>query len=89
MPTKEHDEYQKKICLMCLSKTAEKKITDRLKNLMQNNVYADFLKDEEFLGKAICNGCDARLCSTETSSPRPIPDLDYKSLAQNVRQHTR
>ena len=89
MPTKNHDEYQGKTCVMCLSKCAEKKLTESLKNLLQKNVYSDYLKDEEFLGKSICEGCKKRLQSTETSSPRPIPDLDYKLLAQNVRQYTR
>ena len=70
MPTKEHDEYQRKTCVMCLIKCPEKKLTESLKNLLQKNVYSEFLKDEEFLGNSICDACKTRLYSTEKPSPR-------------------
>lgn len=67
----------------------KKNINERQKDIIQKNVYADFFKDENFLGKSICNTCKTRLFSTESSSPRKLPDLKFQELAQNVRQCTR
>ena len=55
---------------MCLIKCPEKKLTERLKNLLQKNFYSEFFKDEEFLGNSICDACKTRLYSTEKPSPR-------------------
>ena len=55
---------------MCLIKCPEKKLTERLKNLLQKNFYSEFFKDEEFLGNSICDACKTRLYSTEKPLPR-------------------
>ena len=89
MPTKEHEEYQHLLCVMCLTRCEKGLLADSHKILIQKHVYQNYFNDEEFLPKSICSGCKARLLSQEKMSPRELPDLKYQELVRDVRQSSR
>ena len=90
MSMKDHEEFQKKLCFICLEKCAQAPITQKHKELIFKHVYPEVFRDETWLPRSLCSGCTRKLTSLESKSPRKFNELpDFSALARNVRDQTR
>ena len=90
MSRKEHDEYQGKLCFICLGKCAFSPISQKHKDLIFKYIYPEVYRDETWLPRSLCSGCTRKLTSQESKTPRKFSEFpDYAMLARNVRDQTR
>ena len=54
MSRKEHIEYQKKLCFLCLKKCESVPFTEKNRDLIIENIHPELKRDEEWLPKSLC-----------------------------------
>ena len=55
MSRKQHDEYLKKLCALCLKKTDVRQLTGKNIELIIRHIFPEFNRDEEWLPKGLCS----------------------------------
>ena len=75
MSRKEHEEYQGKLCFICLGKCTFSPISKKHKDLIFKHVYPEVCRDETWLPRSLCSGCTRKLTSQETKSPRKFSEF--------------
>ena len=71
-------------CLLCCISKGDKTLSDKLKQLLRENVSNEAADNLDKLPKRVCKGCARKLLSSASPKPRPMHPVDYSALLKDL-----